>query len=142
LFKNSLGRIRLFETGTVEIFVRKPASLGKCKQLFSDAFTRLYLIENIRVVDNFFKELVTRSHMTYKVGMRVPYMKVTTFQDTHKMIFVAGDRTHPDCYEFVLEYHAEVENARALMEQFRQFVGDFRNGEGGPKPLGKMDYST
>ena len=143
LFKNMLGRIRFFETGTVELFVRKPASLGKCKQLFSDAFTRNYVVTDIRVMDQFFAGLMRRFHATYKTGQRLPYMKITTFEDTHRLITVLGDRTHPDCVEIIAEYHAEVEQARRLFDELRLSLSG-SNGTGGvsgPKPLGR-DYSS
>ena len=142
LYKSSLGRIRLFQTGTVEIFVRKPANLGKCKQLFSDAFTRHYLVSDLKVIDGFFAGLMRRFHATYKTGQRMPYMKITTFEDTHRLTFVTGDRTHPDCVEIIAEYHAEVEQARRLFDEIRLGFGSNGSEGVGPKPLGKMDYST
>jgi len=139
LFKSTLGRVRFFETGTVEIFVRKPANLGKCMQLFCDAFTKNYLITDIRVVDQFKAGLMIRFHATYKTGQRLPYMKITTFEDTHRLIFVSGDSTHPDCYEIIKEYSAEVEQARRLFEELRLgLLGG--NGDARSKPLGR-DYS-
>ena len=139
LYKSVKGRIRFFGTGTVEIFVRKPASLGKCMQLFSDAFTRHYLITDIRRVDEFRLGLMRRFHGTYKTGQRLPYMKITTFEDTHHFTFISGDRSHPDCYEFIVEYHAEVEQARRLFDELRD---SFNLGKDikGVGPL-KNDYS-
>lgn len=139
LYRSSLGRVRLFQNGTVELFVRKPASLGKCKQLFSDAFTRHYLVSDLKVVDAFFGGLLRRFHATYRVGERLPYVKVTTFEDTHRFTFVSGDRTHPDCYEFILEYHAEVEKARAFLDAL---VNPGNNGNGAGKALDGRDYSV
>lgn len=144
LYKSSLGRIRLFNTGTVEVFVKKPANLGKCLQLFSNAFTKTYLIESIRVVDEFKDSLLIRWHGTYKTGMRLPYMKVTTFEDTHNLIFISGDRTHPDCYEFIVEYHAFVEKTKSLFDNMQRFFEQFspkQNGDVRSKPLGP-DYSV
>ena len=48
LFFKSTWRIRFFETGTVELWVRKPANHGKVMQLFCDAFTWTKLIDSIR----------------------------------------------------------------------------------------------
>ena len=140
LYKSRLGRIRLFGTGTVEIFVRKPASLGKCMQLFSDAFTRHYLITDIRRVDEFRLGLMRRFHGTYKTGQRLPYMKITTFEDTHHFTFISGDRSHPDCYEFIVEYHAEVEQARRLFDELRDSFSLGKDTTKGVGPL-KNDYS-
>jgi hypothetical protein len=138
LFKSRVGRIRFFMSGTVEIFVRKPASLGRCMQLFSDAFTRHYLISDIRCVDVFRLGLMRRFHGTYKTGQRLPYMKITTFEDTHNFTFISGDRSHPDCYEFIVEYHAEVEQARRLFEELKEGFSLGINAKGVPL---KDDYS-
>lgn len=141
LYKSrSLGRIRLFNTGTVEIFVRKPANLGKCKQLFANAFTRHYLVNDLRVIDTFFSNLLMRFHATYKAGQRLPYMKVSTFHETHGLTWVMGDRTHPDCVEIIAEYHAEVEQARRLFDEFKAGVERMFSVPPTP-PLGR-DYSV
>lgn len=139
LYKGSLGRIRFFETGTVEIFVKKPANLGKCKQLFSNAFTIHYLIENLRVVDSFFAGLMRRCHMTYKMNQRLPYVKITSFERTHGLTVVLGDKSHPDSVEFLLEYNAEVEQARRLFDTMNDAFGN-KNSVVKPKRL-DQDYS-
>ena len=60
IFKNALGRIRLFENGTVELWVRKPASTGKAMQLFSNAFTWTELIDSIKTIEAFQKTLMIK----------------------------------------------------------------------------------
>jgi hypothetical protein len=124
LFVSGLGRVRFFRSGTVEVFVRKPASVGKCMQLFCDAFTKTGLVDSIKVVEDFQEGLMRRMHVTFDTGVRQPYMKITAFEDTHGFTFVSGDRTHRTCFEFMFEYHAEVEAARRLFEQFAGFLGD------------------
>ena len=143
VFKNELGRIRFFENGTVELWVRKPASDGKAMQLFSQAFTWTKIVDSIQVVEDFQKTLMRKMHTVFDYGQRVPYMKVTAFQGTHKFTYVSGDKSHPTCGEFMFEYHAEVESARRLFEQMEGFFSQFSSGKDGvgPKPLSN-DYST
>jgi hypothetical protein len=142
VFKSELGRIRFFETGTVELWVRKPASDGKALQLFSHAFTWTKLVDSIQVVEGFQKTLMRKMHTLFDYGQRVPYMKVTAFQGSHRFTYVSGDKSHPTCGEFMFEYHAEVEGARRLFEQmenfFNQFSGATRDTRS--KPL-SQDYS-
>lgn len=138
LFKDVLGRIRLFETGTVEMFVRKPANDGKAMQLFCNGFTKTRLIDSISVVEEFQKTLMRRMHATFDFGQRLPYGKITAFQDTHKFVAVLGDRTHPTCAEFMFEYHQEVQNARALFDQLADFFN--QSGNARSKQL-DQDYS-
>lgn len=122
VFKNFKGRVRLWETGTVELYVKKPASNGKCMQLFCDAFTKNYLVTDIRVLDSFRASLMRRCHATFDTGEKLPYMKVTAFKESHHLTFVSGDRTHPTSFEFMYEYNAEVRTARDLVKEFRSFV--------------------
>lgn len=143
IFNSELGRIRFFETGTVELWVRKPASDGKAMQLFSNAFTWTKLVDSIQVVEDFQKTLMRKMHTLFDYGQRVPYMKVTAFQGSHKFTFVSGDKSHPTCGEFMFEYHAEVESARRLFEQMQSFFEQFspKSGDVRSKPLGP-DYSV
>jgi hypothetical protein len=143
VFNSSLGRIRFFETGTVELWVRKPASDGKAMQLFSNAFTWTKLVDSIQVVEDFQKSLTRKMHALFDYGQRVPYMKVTAFQGTHKFTYVSGDKSNPTCGEFMFEYHAEVESARRLFEEMHNFFVQFsgsQNGDVRSKPL-DQDYS-
>jgi hypothetical protein len=134
IFKGSigLGWVRLYRTGTVELFVRKPANDGKCMQLFCDAFTKTGLIDSIRLVEDFQKTLMRRMHATFDTGMKQKYMKITAFSETHKFTFVAGDRTHPTCFEFMFEYQNEVVQARMFMEKLGEAFGLLNNN-----PVGK-----
>jgi hypothetical protein len=142
VFKSDLGRVRFFETGTVELWVRKPASDGKAMQLFSHAFTWTKLIDSISVVEDFQKTLMRKMHTLFDYGQRVPYMKVTAFQGSHRFTYVSGDKSHPTCGEFMFEYHAEVEGARRLFEQMENFFNQFSGAtkDARSKPLGE-DYS-
>lgn len=144
IFKSKLGRVRFFETGTVELWVRKPASGGKAMQLFSHAFTWTKLVDSISAVEAFQKTLMRKMHTLFDYGQRVPYMKVTAFQGTHKFTYVSGDKSHPTCAEFMFEYHAEVDSARRLFDQMQSFFEQFspkQNGDVCSKPLGR-DYSV
>jgi len=143
-FKNSLGNIRLFENGTVELWVRKPASDGKAKGLFTQAFVWTRLIDSIQICENFYKTLMRKMHGVFDYGQPVPYMKITAFKETHGFTFVSGDKSHPTCAEFMFEYHTEVFNARRLFEQMSNFFEQFNSQlgkNGGPKPL-DQDYSS
>jgi hypothetical protein len=121
LFKSRLGRIRLFSNGTVEIFVRKPASDGKCMQLFCDAFTKNNIVDSIKIIEVFQKNLVRRMHCTFDMHQKLPYIKITAFQETHNLVMTLGDRSHPTCIEFMVGYNNEVRSIRDLVEQMGSF---------------------
>jgi hypothetical protein len=141
LYRSRLGRIRLFSTGTVELFVRKPASDGKCMQLFCDALTKTNLIDSIKIVEEFQKGLMRRFHATIDTGQRVPYAKITAFQETHGFTMVSGDRSHPTCFEFMFDYNTEVQSAREMVKQFLRSLQD-SNGSAVARELNReADYS-
>lgn len=142
IFKNSLGRIRFFENGTVEMWVRKPASDGKAKGLFTQAFVWTKLVDSITVCDEFYKTLMRKMHAVFDYGERVPYMKITAFKETHGITYVSGDKSHPTCAEWMFEYHTEVANARRLFDTMQSFFEQFspKNGDVRSKPL-ERDYS-
>jgi len=144
LYKSRLGRIRLFTNGTVEIFVRKPVSDGKCMQLFCDAFTKTNLVDSIKIVDDFQKGLMRRFHATVDTGQRLPYVKVTAFQDTHNLTMVLGDRSHPTSIEFQVGYNKEVQSVRDLVDHFGSFFKNLQesNGSSTARDLNRSgDYS-
>lgn len=140
VYRSGLGRIRFFEgTGTVELFVRKPSSIGKAMQLFCDAFVKPGFV-SAECIDGFRKTLMRRFHATFDVGERLKYMRVNAFKPTHRFEFVAGDKSHPTCYEFMFEYQAEVEQARMLVEKivdtFELFKGNGKVGKLNVKEFG------
>ncbi len=144
-YKSGLGWIKVFNTGTVVLFVRKPANEGKCMQLFCTALIKTGLFDSVRMVEDFQNTLMRKMHVIFDAGQRLPYMKITAFQDTHKFVAVSGDRSHPTCWEFMMEYNAEVAAARVFMDKLGEFFdlvnGKGSVGNGGVKPL-ERDYSS
>lgn len=142
VFKSKLGRIRFFETGTVELWIRKPASVGKAKGLFTQAFVWTKLIDSIQVCENFYKTLMRKFHATFDYGKRVEYMKITAFKGTHGFELVTGDKTHPTCAEFMFEYHAEHEKANRLFDLMENFFEQFSPKSNVRSKLPERDYSV
>lgn len=140
LFKSVLGRIRFFETGLVELYVRKPASLGKAMQLFCDAFTKTLLITDLVVLQDFQKSLRVRGfHAVFNTDQRLPYMKVKLFKDSNGLELTLGDRTHPNGMELVVNYLEQVEQAKSLMDELSRMFG--LSQPNGVRDLGDQDYS-
>ena len=143
LWKDGLGRIRVFETGTVELYVRKPASLGKAMQLFCNAFTWTKMITDLAVIDEFQKSLRIRGfHAVFNTPVRLPYMKVRLFKGSNGVELLLGDRTHPNGVELVVNYLDQVEQAKSLIEGLTKAFGlsDLSSGSVGVSKL-KDDYS-
>lgn len=146
IFKNVLGRVVWFETGTVRLHVRAPGTEGKAKQLFSDAFFRTGLIFDVnyfnKCIESFFLDSF---HTVVRTDQRLPYVHIRDFKDTNGFEFKSGDRSHPESYEFIIHYQNQFEEAKRgffdVLKTLEGFTG--KNGLGvpqSPKPLGKEDY--
>jgi hypothetical protein len=138
-----LGRIRLFENGTVELYVRKPANLGKALQLFCDAFTKTRLIMDLGVLESFQKSLKIRGfHAVFNTDERLPYLKIPLFKGSNGIEVLLGDRTHPNSVELVVNYLDQVEQTRLLIEEMGKAFGLMNGSKGniGVNPLSN-DYS-
>lgn len=136
LWKDRFGRVRWFENGKVELYVRKPASEGKAMQLFCRAFIHSGLVdlsnvELAKFIDGFARYLRHRgAHALYKAGQRLPYMKITTFWDSNGFMVITGDRTHPDCAEIIYKYQDQVRKADELISAFLEGLGvKWKNGD-------------
>jgi hypothetical protein len=142
LWKDALGRVRLFNTGTVELYVRKPASLGKAMQLFCNAFTKTGVVDSIRDVEEFQKGLRIRGfHAVFNTDHRLPYMKVRLFKGSNGVELLLGDRTHPNGVELVVNYLDQVEQAKSLIENLTKAFGLSSIGNVGVSRLTGEDYS-
>jgi hypothetical protein len=143
LFRNKLGRIRYFRTGTVELYVRKPANLGKAMQLFCDGFTKNRLVTDILVIEDFQKSLRIRGfHAVFNTDERLPYLKIPLFKGSNGIEVLLGDRTHPNSVELVVNYLDQVEQTKLLIEELGKAFGLMNGSKGniGVNPINN-DYS-
>ncbi len=143
-FKNVLGRVVWFETGTVRLHVRAPGNEGKAKQLFCDAFFKTELI-GPEILEKCLGSLYLDSfHAVVDTKQRLPYVHVRDFAGTNGFEFKSADRTHPTCYEFIVHYQSQFERARLLFEDVAKSLSGLglsgQNGNGVGKDL-KEDYA-
>jgi hypothetical protein len=116
LWKERLGRVRWFETGTVELYVRKPANLGKAMQLFCNAFVNTEVIQDYGLIDLFKGTLRIRGgHSLFSTPSRLPYKKITLFKGTNGITVITGDRSHPNAVEIIFEYQDQVRRVDELL---------------------------
>jgi hypothetical protein len=130
-----LGRVRWFETGTVELYVRKPANLGKAVQLFCDAFTKTEVVTDIRVIEECVKRIrVVCGHAVFETPQRLPYKRITAFKETNGIEILVGDRSHPNAVEIVFEYQEQVKKVdlllRGLLERSNENINRLRDDRG------------
>ena len=123
LWKERLGRLQWFETGRVNLFVRKPASWGKVKQLLCNAFSFTGLIFENRhmaeVLDNIhFKG----AHDVWATSQRLPYMRIDKYAKSNGVIIKLGDRTHPHAVEVEFCYPDWAERNEELLNSFKSVL--------------------
>jgi hypothetical protein len=142
LFKSRLGRIRFFRTGTVELYVRKPANLGKAMQLFCDGFTKNRVVTDILDIESFQKSLRIRGfHAVFNTDERLPYLKIPLFKGSNGIEVLLGDRTHPNSVELVVNYLDQVDQTRLLIEEMSKAFGLMAGSNGNVGVGIKNDYS-
>lgn len=135
LFRNGLGRLELFGTGRVNLYVRKPASLGKAYQLFCDGFFKTGVITDVKVLEGCLKSVRFKSaHFVFETKQRLPRLTIRLFDESNGVTVKVGDRSHPNSVEVVAGFMDWAERLE------RKFDGLFEVKEGF-KPL-RDDYSS
>jgi len=135
VFRNVLGRLELFGTGRVNVFVRKPGSFGRAYQLFCDGFFKTGVISDIKVLEACLAGLRFKSaHFVFETKERLPELTVSLFSETNGVTVKVGDRSHPNSVEVIAGYMNWAERLE------RKFDGLFHAGQG-VKPL-RDDYAV
>jgi hypothetical protein len=151
--KKTLGRLEWFLTGRINIWIRKPATWGKVKQLLAKAFCWNKLIESTEVFELWANTARFKgAHALYDYGERVPYARVDFLKEALGIVIKTGDVSDPTCLEieFVYPDWAErleklVDLNRKALEQNSQQIENFSSllrDLGQPKKLdSNKDYS-
>lgn len=138
-----LGRIRWFETGNVELYVRKPATDERLLRLFCCGFTRNGLIVDADVIKRCVDSLrVQGGKATWYTPERLPYLRIPLFRDSNGVEFVMGDKSDPRGVHVIFRYQEQLQRFDRFFEAFEGFFG-LHNGDGVGKEKGKgEDYIT
>jgi len=135
-----LGRIEWFRSGRVNAWVRKPAILGKMKQLLCNAFFPT-LVTDINLFSDWAGNFKLKGfHLVMKTGERLPYAKINMLKESNGIIAVIGDSSHRDGLELQVIYPDWVERQEQLFrlnikafEDFSKFMEELST----PKTLRK-----
>jgi hypothetical protein len=120
-YKDKLGRLQWFETGRINIWIKKPAHEGRKKQLLANAFFGSGLIKDIQIFEAFADSVRYKgAHAVTETGERLPYTKIDFLKDSLGVVVKTGDLSHPTSVE--IEFHmpkwAEeaIEDRKAFIE--------------------------
>ena len=118
LWKDKLGRLQWFETGRVNLFVRKPANLGKAYQLVCNGFSFTGLITDIKVLEKVLQTVRFKgAHYVFPTEQRLPRLTIDLFAKSNGVIIKVGDRSHPHAVEVIACYPDWAERNERLLEQ-------------------------
>jgi len=118
LWKDRLGRLQWFETGRVNLYVRKPANLGKAYQLICNGFSFTGLITDIKVLEKVLRSVRFKgAHYVFPTEQRLPRLTIDLFAKSNGIIVKVGDRSHPHAVEVIACYPDWAERNERLLEQ-------------------------
>jgi len=118
LWKDRLGRLQWFETGRVNLYVRKPANFGKAYQLICNGFSFTGLVTDIKVLEQVLSTLRFKgAHYVFPTEQRLPRLTIDLFAKSNGVIIKVGDRSHPHAVEVIACYPDWAERNERLLEQ-------------------------
>ena len=139
LWKDKFGRLEWHLSGRINVWVKKPATWGRLKQLLANAFFSTGLIKDVQIFDLWADTLRLKgSHLVYDTGERLPYARIDYLKESLGAVVKTGDITHPTGIEIEFTYPDFAERNEKLLEQnmraLEQFT-EFLKGLSQPKPL-------
>lgn len=140
LWRDRLGRLQWFETGRVNLYVRKPANLGKAYQLVCNGFSFTGLITDMKVLERVLAGIRFKgAHYVFPTEQRLPRLTIDLFAKSNGVVIKVGDRSHPNAVEVIAVYPDWAERNERLLEQLNEtlkklFLPGLENGSG------RVDY--
>lgn len=124
---DKLGRLEWHLSGRVNVWIKKPASLGRAKQLLANAFFNTGLIKDIQIFDLWAGSVRFKgAHLVYDTGERLPYARIDYLKENLGVVIKTGDVTHPSAIEVEFHYPDWAERNELMLQQttkaFHQFA--------------------
>ena len=137
LWKDRLGRLQWFETGRVNLYVRKPANLGKAYQLICNGFSFTGLVTDIKLLEQILSTLRFKGgHYVFPTEQRLPRLTIDLFAKSNGIIIKVGDRSHPHAVEVIACYPDWAERNERMLEQLNDTLRRLFE----PAALNKVDH--
>ena len=136
LWKDRLGRLQWFETDRVNLYVRKPASLGRAYQLVCNGFSYTGLITDIKVLEGVLKSVKFKgAHYVFDAKEALPQLTIDLFRKSNGVVIKVGDRSHPTSVEVIAMYPDWAERNERLLTNLLESVANSK-----PLPLKNGEY--
>ena len=118
LWKDKFGRLEWHVSGRVNVWVKKPATWGRVKQLLANGFFKTGLLQDVQVFDLWANSARFKgSHLVYDTGERLPYARIDYLKESMGFVVKTGDITHPTAIEIEFNYPDFAEKNEKLLEQ-------------------------
>lgn len=126
----SLGRLEWHVSGRINVWVKKPATLGRAKQLLANAFSFTGLIRDVEVFDLWANSIRFKgAHLVYDAGERLPYARIDYLKESLGVVVKTGDATHPTGIEIEFHYPDWAERNELIFQQFTKIMQQIPNLE-------------
>jgi len=140
LWKDKLGRLQWFETGRVNLYVRKPANLGKAYQLVCNGFSFTGLITDVKVLERVLASVRFKgAHYVFLTEERLPRLTIDLFAKSNGVVIKVGDASHPNAVEVIAYYPDWAERNELLFERLNETLKRLFDPSV-PNKFGKLDY--
>ncbi len=118
LWKDKLGRLQWFETGRVNLYVRKPVTQGRIFQLVSNGFSWTGLVTDLKVLETMLRSIRCKgAHYVFETKQRLPRMTIDLFNKHNGIVIKFGDKTHPHAVEVIAVFPNWAERIEGLAER-------------------------
>jgi len=123
LWRDELGRLMWFETGRVNLYVRKPVNLGKVYQLICNGFSFTGLITDVKVLEQVLASVRFKGgHYVFPTGERLPRLTIDLFRKSNGVVIKVGDVSHPNAIEVIAFYPDWAERNERLLERLNEVL--------------------
>jgi len=140
LWRGGLGRLQWFETGRVNLYVRKPANLGKAYQLVCNGFSFTGLLTDFKVIEQVLASVRFKgAHYVFNTEQRLPRLTIDLFAKSNGVIIKVGDVSHPTGVEVIATYPDWAERNEEFLNVIKGVLLDGFCMKGSS---GKLDYTV
>jgi len=125
LWKDKLGRLQWFETGRVNLYVRRPANLGKAYQLVCNGFSFTGLLTDLKAIEQVLAGVRFKgAHYVFITEQRLPRLTIDLFAKSNGVIIKVGDVSHPSGVEIIATYPDWAEKNEWMLEEIKNSLGN------------------
>ena len=125
LWKDKVGRLQWFETGRVNLYVRKPANLGKAYQLVCNGFSFVGLVTDVKVLEAVLASVRFKgAHYVFEANQHLPRLVIDLFSKSNGVVIKVGDVSHPDGIEVITSYPDWAERNEQVLKEIRDLLRD------------------